>query len=86
MTGEMLKAIRLLESNGFTVMRCKPGELHPLDEEEAACGVALFRSLKAREGRYAAVRVDGPLNWVITEPRTQEALLTALETEEVSQP
>lgn len=81
MTREMLKAIALLEGEGFTVMRCKPGELHPLSEEEAACGVALFRSLKGREGRYAAVKVDGPLNWCITEPRSEEALLAALETD-----
>lgn len=81
MTGEMNAAIKLLETNGYTVMRCKPGELHPLSEEEAACGLALFRSLKRREGHYAAVKVDGPLNWTITEPRTQFALLEALETE-----
>lgn len=75
-------AIKLLESNGFTVMRCKPGELHPLSEEEAHCGVTLFRRLKERGPTYAAVKVDGPLNWSITEPRTQEALLAALETDE----
>lgn len=80
-TREMRNAITLLESAGFTVMRCKPGELHPLSEEEAHCGVTLFRSIKEREGRYVAVKVDGPLNWTITEPRTQEALLAALETE-----
>jgi hypothetical protein len=45
------------------------------------CALALFDSLSERGNRYAAVKVDGPLNWTITEPRTQEALLAALETE-----
>jgi hypothetical protein len=51
------------------------------DDGLRKCALALFNAVKERNGRYVAVKADGPLNWTITEPRTEEALLAALETD-----
>jgi hypothetical protein len=81
LTSEEVVALKIVEAAGFVCARFKPsGDAIP--HEEIECAVALFRNLKGRNGRYVAVKVDGPLNWTITEPRTDEALLAALETED----
>jgi hypothetical protein len=55
----------------------------PSDSDDLTkCALALFTALEKRGNRYAAVKIDGPLNWTITEPRTERALLDALETDE----
>lgn len=61
----------------------KPAPQEPVAvDAETRCALTLFRNLKERGNRYAAVKVDGPLNWCITEPRAEQALLDALETDE----
>jgi hypothetical protein len=52
------------------------------EQDEIRCALALFRSLAKDFGEYRAVRVDGPLNWTITKPRTAQALQAAIETDE----
>jgi hypothetical protein len=54
--------------------------------DEVKCALALFRALGKDFNQYRAVKVDGPLNWTITKPRTPEALLAALETDEPPSP
>lgn len=49
--------------------------------EEVECALALFRALKQAKGEFRAVKVEAPAFWNIVTPRTQEALLAALETE-----
>lgn len=44
------------------------------------CALALLESIEKRGGQWVAVRVDGPMNWSIVEPRSQEAILAACET------
>jgi hypothetical protein len=56
------------------------------EADEIRCALALFRSLGKDFNQYRAVKVDGPLNWTITTPRTQEALMAALETIEPPSP
>jgi hypothetical protein len=56
------------------------------ERDEVRCALALFRSLGKDFNQYRAVKVDGPLNWTITKPRTPEALLAALATEEPLSP
>jgi hypothetical protein len=50
------------------------------ERAETKCALGLFRALAKDFGQYRAVKVDGPLNWTITNPRTEAALLAALET------
>jgi hypothetical protein len=56
------------------------------EQDEIRCALALFRSLGRDFGQYRAVKVDGALNWTITKPRTPEALLAALDTEDAAKP
>lgn len=77
-TAEMQQAIKLLESKGFTVLNWKPsGDMPP--HEEIECATALFRQLKKHDG-FVAVKAEAPAFWNIVEPRTEDALLAALET------
>lgn len=57
----------------------QPQDMAP--HEEVECALALFRALKQANGEYRAVKVEAPAFWNIVTPRTQEALLAALETE-----
>jgi hypothetical protein len=45
------------------------------------CALTLLDAVSEHAPQWVAVRVDGPLNWSVVVPRSQEALKSACETD-----